>query len=65
MQYINAPNIKLGIMNPLDPDNTSNQVILIVRYYLYKCRCLSPVGLNCCFLLYDPSITLALFCFVF
>ena len=40
MQYINAPNIKLGIANPLDPDNTSNQVILIVRYYLYKCRCL-------------------------
>jgi len=40
MQYINAPNIKLGIANPLNPDNTSNQVILILRYYLYKCRCL-------------------------
>ena len=31
MQYINAPNIILGIGNRLDPDN---------RYYLYKCRCL-------------------------
>ena len=40
MQYINAPNIKLGIANPLDPDNTNNQVILILKYYLYKCRCL-------------------------
>ena len=40
MQYINAPNIKLGIANPLNPDNTSDQVILILRYYLYKCRCL-------------------------
>jgi hypothetical protein len=42
MQYINAPNITsiLGIMNPLDPDNASNQVILILKYYLYKCRCL-------------------------
>ena len=40
MQYINAPNIILGIMNPLDPDNTNNQVILILKYYLYKCRCL-------------------------
>ena len=38
MQYINAPNIILGIMNPLDPDST--KVILILRYYLYKCRCL-------------------------
>jgi hypothetical protein len=37
MQYINAPNIILGIMNPLDPDNTKNQVILILKYYLYKC----------------------------
>jgi hypothetical protein len=27
-------------MNPLDPDNTSNQDILILKYYLYKCRCL-------------------------
>ena len=40
MQYINAPNIILGIANPLDPDNTNNQVILILKYYLYKCRCL-------------------------
>jgi hypothetical protein len=40
MQYINAPNISLGMCNPLDPDNTNNQVILILRYYLYKCRCL-------------------------
>ena len=38
MQYINAPNIILGIMNPLD--NTNNQVILILKYYVYKCRCL-------------------------
>ena len=27
-------------MNPLDPNNTKNQVILILKYYLYKCRCL-------------------------
>ena len=40
MQYINAPNIIFGNMNPLDPDNTNNQVILILKYYLYKCRCL-------------------------
>jgi hypothetical protein len=41
MQYINAPNIILGIIDdPLDPDNTKNQVILILKYYLYKCRCL-------------------------
>ena len=40
MQYINAPNIILGIANPLDPDNTNNAVILILKYYLYKCRCL-------------------------
>ena len=40
MQYINAPNIILGIMDPLDQDNTKNQVILILKYYLYKCRCL-------------------------
>jgi hypothetical protein len=40
MQYINAPNIILGIMNPLDPDDTTYQVILILKYYLYKCRCL-------------------------
>jgi hypothetical protein len=30
MQYINAPNIILGKMNSLDPDNTNNQVILIL-----------------------------------
>jgi hypothetical protein len=40
MQYRNAPNIILGIANPLDPDNTNNQVILILKYYLYKYRCL-------------------------
>jgi len=40
MQYINAPNIVLGIANPRDPDNTINQVILILKYYLCKCRCL-------------------------
>ena len=40
MQCINAPNIILGKMNSLDPDNTNNQVILILQYYLYKCRCL-------------------------
>jgi hypothetical protein len=40
MQYINALNSILGITNPLDPDNTKNQVILNLRYYLYKCRCL-------------------------
>ena len=40
MQYINAPNtsIILSKLNPLDPDNTKNQVILILKYYLYKCR---------------------------
>ena len=27
-------------MNPSDLDNTINQVILNLRYYLYKCRCL-------------------------
>ena len=37
MQYINAPNVILRITNPLDPDNTNNQVILILKYYLYKC----------------------------
>jgi hypothetical protein len=40
MQYINAPHIILGIMKPLDPVNTNDQVILILKYYLYKCRCL-------------------------
>jgi hypothetical protein len=40
MQYINAPNIILGKINPLDPDNTNNQVILILKYYLCKCTCL-------------------------
>jgi len=37
MRYINAPNIILGIMNHLDPENTTNQVVLILKYYLYKC----------------------------
>jgi hypothetical protein len=41
IQYINAPNVNLCKANPLDPDNTNNQVILILKYYLYKCRCLS------------------------
>ena len=36
MQYINAPNIILGISNPLDPDNSNNQVILILKYFFYK-----------------------------
>jgi hypothetical protein len=36
MQYINVPNIILGIANSLDPDNTNNQVILILKYHLYK-----------------------------
>ena len=27
-------------MKPLDPANTNNQVIYILKYYLYKCRCL-------------------------
>jgi hypothetical protein len=27
-------------MKPLDPVNTNDQVILILKYYLYKCRCL-------------------------
>ena len=40
MQYINAPHIIFGIINPLDQDNTKDQVILILKYYLYKCRCL-------------------------
>jgi len=40
MQYINASNIILGIANPLHPDNTNNQVILFLKFYLYECRCL-------------------------
>ena len=40
IRYIYAPNIILGIMKPLDPVNTNDQVILILKYYLYKCRCL-------------------------
>jgi hypothetical protein len=39
-KYVNALNIILGIMKPLDPVNTKNQVILILKYYLYKWRCL-------------------------
>ena len=35
-KYVNALNIILGIMKPLDPVNTKNQVILILKYYLYK-----------------------------
>jgi hypothetical protein len=41
MQYINVLNIILVMTNPLDPDNTNNQVILILKYSIYKCRCLS------------------------
>jgi hypothetical protein len=40
MQHTNAPHIILGIINPLDQDNTKDQVILILKYYFYKCRCL-------------------------
>jgi hypothetical protein len=40
MRYINARTIILGIVNHLDPDDTNNKVILILKYYLYKCRCL-------------------------
>ena len=36
----NAPNSILGITNPLDPNNNYNQDILILKYYVYKCRCL-------------------------
>jgi len=32
---LNAPNTILGIANPLDPDNTNNQVILILKYFFY------------------------------
>ena len=42
LQSINAPNIILGITNPLDSDNTIIQLIL--KYYLcpgiHKYRCL-------------------------
>ena len=41
MQYINTPTIILGKANPLDPDNTNNQAILILKYYLYKFKYLS------------------------
>ena len=49
--YIYAPNIILCITNPLDPDNTCKQ-ILILKYYLHKCRCLGNIpsvngGLKC------------------
>jgi hypothetical protein len=43
MQYINAPNIILGIMDPLDPDNTKNQVILIFQS---RCNKLSLVSVQ-------------------
>ena len=29
----------MGIANPLDPNTTNSEVILILKYYLYKCRC--------------------------
>jgi len=31
-QYINTPNIILGMANPLDPYNNNNQVILTFKY---------------------------------
>ena len=40
MQYINAPHNILSIINPLDQDYTKNQIVLILKYYLYNCRCL-------------------------
>ena len=40
MQYKSAPNIILDLTNPLNPDNIINQVILILKFYLYKCICL-------------------------
>ena len=33
---LSTPNTILGIANPLDPNNTNNQAILILKYYLYK-----------------------------
>jgi len=40
MQYINAHTIIMGIMEPLDPYNTNDQLILILmHFYLDKCRC--------------------------
>ena len=39
MQYINASYIILGIANLLDPDDPINQVFFILKYYIYKCRC--------------------------
>jgi hypothetical protein len=36
MQYINAPHIILGIINPLYQDNTKDQVILILKYYFLQ-----------------------------
>ena len=40
MQYTNVPNIILGLANPFDPDNIINQVILILKYFLYQFICL-------------------------
>jgi hypothetical protein len=40
MQYISAPTIILIIKNPLVPDNINNQVILIWKCSLYRCKCL-------------------------
>jgi hypothetical protein len=31
-------------MNPLDPGNTNNQVIWILKYYIYKCGCLGDIS---------------------
>ena len=33
---LNTSNTILGRVNPLDPNNTYNQVILILKCYLYK-----------------------------
>jgi len=39
MQYINAHTIIMCIMEPLDPYNTNDQLILNLMHYLDKCRC--------------------------
>ena len=44
IQFINVSDIILGITNPLDSDNTINQVLLILAYYLNKCRYVSCLG---------------------
>jgi len=39
LQYIHIFNILLGTTDPLDRDITIHQVILILKYYLYKLTC--------------------------